>query len=422
MVQRFCLALLLCAALASVAHADPLWEDTVFAGGRDGQANAVVSDGRRVYAAGFAATPTGEVGIVRSYEPRTGTVVWDDRPSEPAAIEAFTALAVDRGRLFATALVVRGTGASGFDWLLRANDASSGALLWQDERDSAEAIDVATEGGRVFVTGAIKGPDADDSFVVRAHDAASGALLWEDLPAGDGTVDAGLAITARAGRVFAAGRLDDALHVVAYAQDTGAILWTQDRPGIVSIGGLVVAGDRVFVAAIVGAELRVYALAASTGSVMWRYRETATGTGPATYPIADVGLAATAERVFVGRVADGDDALFALDAASGASLWRRDDPGVTRSLEIGGGRVFGVAGAPGPLARGFDVATGATVWSSPLDRDGSALALARSGPLVFVGGVAGPGFGSFHVEAFDTSAQDRVVPIVPRGRRMPIVR
>jgi hypothetical protein len=62
-------------------------------------------------------------------------------------------------------------------------------------------------------------------------------------------------------------------------------------------------------------------------------------------------------------------------------------------------------------------------WSSGIGPDASGLALAGSGTLAFVAGVAGPGFGTFHVAAFDTTARDRVVaPIVPRAGRLPIVR
>lgn len=420
-------ALLLALATAVPAGAGPLWQDTVFGGGPDGQANAVVSDGLRACAGGFVATTTSVLGLLRCYDARTGGLLWEARPGAEGHDYEFGPLATDGNRLFAAALVVRP--ASGFDWVVRAHDLRTGELLWEDARDGVgddEPAGLATAGGRLFVTGAAGGPDADTdgSFVVRAYDAATGALLWQDLPGPGGPVNVGFEVATAGGRVFAAGRIGQALHVVAYAQDDGRVLWTHDEePGFPHVDGLVTANGHVFVAAIADGSLLLRAFDGATGRVLWKDSEAAPPDGAGFYPVFDIGLAADADLAVVGRRHwDGTAALVARDAATGTPLWRNDDPRVTLSLEIGAGRVFGASGASEFLARAFALDTGRPVWSATPDPEGSALALARSGPLVFVAGVAGPKAGTFHVAAFDASPRSGLRPVVPNGRRLPITR
>lgn len=421
------IALMLGVASSRPATAGEIWHDTVFGGGPDGQANAIVTDGARVYAAGFVSTPTSSAGLVRGYDARTGTVLWEDRLETSGAQYEFHRLATDGNRLFATAIVVHQPDAGGFAWLVRAYDARTGNLLWEDARDdgqSGEAVGVTTANGRVFVTGAGSETGARSAFVVRAYDAATGDLLWQDFPGDSGSIDVGFDVATSGGRVFAAGRIGNTLHVAAYAQDDGRLLWTQDEDrGSPHVDGLVTADGRLFVAALAGGDLLLRAFDAPTGRVLWKDREAPPSDGTGSYAIFDVGLAADADLAVVGRRHwDGSAALIARDAATGALAWRDDDPEVTRSLQIGGGRVFGVSGASELLARAFALEGGRPAWSSPRDPDGSALALARSGSLVFVAGVAGPKAGTFHVAAFDTSTRGGVRPVVPGGRRLPITR
>lgn len=64
-------ALLPALATAAPAGAGPLWQDTVFGGGPDGQANAVVSDGLRACAGSF---------VVPAHDAATGALLWQDLP------------------------------------------------------------------------------------------------------------------------------------------------------------------------------------------------------------------------------------------------------------------------------------------------------------------------------------------------------
>ncbi|MBM4246556.1 MAG: hypothetical protein FJ148_22625 [Deltaproteobacteria bacterium] len=418
----FAAVLLVAVATARSAAAGPLWQDTVYGGGPDGQANAVVADGVRACAGGFVATRTSVLGLLRCYDARTGSVLWEDRPGANGDDYEVGRFAADGDRLFATALVVRP--ASGFDWVVRAHDVRTGELLWEDARDGVgtdEPAALATAGGRVFVTGAAAGPDANTRYVVRAYDAASGALLWQDLSGPVGPADVGFEVAASSGLVFAAGRIGQALHVAAYAQEDGRIVWTYDEePGFPHVSGLVTANGRLFLAAIAERDLLLRALDPPTGRVLWKDREAAPRSGRGFHPIFDVGLAAEAGLAVVGRRHwDGTAAILARDAATGAPVWRDDDPRVTLGLQIGAGRVFGASGAGELLARAFALDTGRPAWSGTSDPEGSALALARSGSPVFVAGVAGPKAGTFHVAAFDASARAGLRPIVPRGGRLP---
>ena len=76
-LRRAALALLL--AIASSAHAGLLWQDTVSAGGPDGQANAVVTAAGRVHVAGFITAPESSIALVRTYDEATGELLWDSR-------------------------------------------------------------------------------------------------------------------------------------------------------------------------------------------------------------------------------------------------------------------------------------------------------------------------------------------------------
>ena len=417
--------IVLLAALASAAHAGPLWEDTVLAGGRGGQANAVVTDGVRVYAGGFVATPDGDVALVRSYAPRSGALVWEDRPSfGDASLHEIGSLSIDGGRLFATAFVTRA--GTGRDWVVRTWDATTGALLWEDVRDdgrSGWAHDVAARDGHAFVVGeADDAPGGRSRFVLRAYDAATGSLRWDRSPGPQGTSEPGYAVSAHDGRVFAAGPVDDTVHVGAWSADDGRELWSAGIPGSGTAEEIAVAGGRVFVAVALARDLLVVAYDDATGAELWQRRITGRPAGSFDR-VENVGLAATADLVVAGRTLAGDvDLLVAWSADTGAPAWQLPDPGVTRDLQVDGPRVLGVRGASALRVRGFALGSGALALSTALDPDRASLALAHDGPLLFVAGVAGPGFGTFHVAALDTRVLGSIRPIVPRGTRLPLAR
>src|SRR5947208_13588718 len=89
-----------------------------------------------------------------------------------------------------------------------ARAASAGTLLWQDEFDLAGRADagfaVTTAGGRAFAAGRATNQAGNADFLVRAYDAATGALLWQDV-VGSPFLDSAEAVTAGGGRVVASG-------------------------------------------------------------------------------------------------------------------------------------------------------------------------------------------------------------------------
>ena len=107
---------------------------------------------------------------------------------------------------------------SDYDWLIRAYDAKTGALLWQNEFDGAEGndgvIELAVRRRAVIVAGystnAVS-PTSSTDWLVRAYDIKTGDLLWEDLfdMAGDSQQASTLAVKGRA--VFVAGTVSNAV-------------------------------------------------------------------------------------------------------------------------------------------------------------------------------------------------------------------
>lgn len=415
-LRRSALAVLL--AIASSAHAGLLWEDTVSGGGPDGQANSVVAAAGRVHVAGFFSSPESSVALVRTYDEATGALLWDSRV--PIAFE-LGELALEDGRLFATAFVSRGHDLGSREWAVVAYDAASGTELWQDVRDDGpfgQAWSLATADGRLFAAGTGSTDASSTAFVVRALDAATGAQLWADSP-GPAGADGSFAIAVGAARVFAAGPVDGHVRLVAYAQEDGRELWSAagaELPYFGGIGGLAFAGGRVLLATDVDDEVLVQAWDAASGALLW---QRSVRPDDARETFAEVAIAAD-EHVAVIGYSSGGQHLLAWDAATGTPLWRDDDTRATRDLQIDDGVLWALGGSF--HVRACDAASGRGLWSSAFIPGRSSLSLARSGSRAFVAGVAGPGFGTFAVTALDTSVPAEIRAIAPGARRLTTTR
>ena len=415
-LRRSALAVLL--AIASSAHAGLLWEDTVSGGGPDGQANSVVAAAGRVHVAGFFSSPESSVALVRTYDEATGALLWDSRV--PIAFE-LGELALEDGRLFATAFVSRGHDLGSREWAVVAYDAASGAELWQDVRDDGpfgQAWSLATADGRLFAAGTGSTDASSTAFVVRALDAATGAQLWADSPGPSGA-DGSFAIAVGDARVFAAGPVDGHVRLVAYAQEDGRELWSAtgaELPYFGRIGGLAFAGGRVLLATDLHDEVLVQAWDAASGALVW---QRSVGPDDPGKTFGEVAIAAD-ERVGVIGYWSGGQQLLAWNAATGAPLWRDDDTRATRDLQIEDGVLWALAGSF--QVRACDATSGRGLWSSAFIPGRSSLSLARSGSRAFVAGVAGPGFGTFAVTALDTSVPAEVRVIAPGARRLTTTR
>ena len=125
-------------------------------------------------------------------------------PVQP--VDAALVSSVQGSRVFVAGLAASASGDT--DTELRAYDAESGALLWSDESDGGgfdELLDVEAAGGRVFTCGVVSTAAGNDDWIVRAHDAATGALLWEDRLDVAGGRDAAFDLDVRGQVVVAAG-------------------------------------------------------------------------------------------------------------------------------------------------------------------------------------------------------------------------
>ena len=135
---------------------------------------------------------------VRAHDVVTGELLWDvSNPSPRAQLTA-------RGPLL---FAVRDS--------VRAYDATTGTLLWEDQPPSVVFNAVTSQGGQVFAAGSYASgaayPDQFWFFLVRAYDADTGALLWDNRqpsPTPTTRSDTANAIAATGGRVFAGGILD----------------------------------------------------------------------------------------------------------------------------------------------------------------------------------------------------------------------
>jgi outer membrane protein assembly factor BamB len=214
------------------------WEDR-FGPVLFGLAKDVAVHGRRAFVAGWILNPEGGfVFVVRAYALHSGTLLWslemgrgprcgEEAPgfarciakaldvqgdrvfvvghlTRTAARSDFAVVALDAAtgaRLWESVIDPTGTGANDYAWavkakgdhlfvlgevgdgsalLLRAHDAKTGAVRWQQQLAGARNFTLkdtlAAGGDRVFIAGT----DANGHFMVQAYDASSGSLRWAD--------------------------------------------------------------------------------------------------------------------------------------------------------------------------------------------------------------------------------------------------
>jgi outer membrane protein assembly factor BamB len=150
-----------------------------------------------VIAAGSIGDGTGAIRLaVRAYDAKTGSLLWHDLVDKGGGFDMAASVALSGGHAFVAGIggaACRAFVVSDCDWLIRAYDQSTGALLWERQVDRAggddQALFVAAHGDRVLVAGvtspAFGALEAD--WLVQVYGAATGALVWEDVvpaPAG----------------------------------------------------------------------------------------------------------------------------------------------------------------------------------------------------------------------------------------------
>jgi outer membrane protein assembly factor BamB len=163
-----------------------LWEDVLPATASSSASDVTVSDGRVFVAGeiGYDWPYAGSDAIVRAYDGRTGALLWQERRGAPGFHEGVSAIEADGGRVFLLGAVWE-IGAGAREHAIRAHDAATGAVLWEDRRVMAfdtvvgpAALQVA--GRRVYAAGYTRRVgEPGDTLVVRAYEAATGEKLWE---------------------------------------------------------------------------------------------------------------------------------------------------------------------------------------------------------------------------------------------------
>lgn len=244
-------------------------------------------------------------------------------------------------------------------------DATSGALRWRHELSS----DVAAQAGAIFGAPAA---DLGDALVghqraVAALAGSTGAALWTDDPVPDGA-DSQSAAAIAIGEGIAVGTFNRALGgLLAWDRATGKRLWSAVDEGTVAINASpVIARDAIY---LVSGATEVTALDLA-GQQRWRVKLDDEGFE---WGNATVGTPALAGGILVVPTLYRD--LVALDAATGAELWRHGGtPGPLRTTHYRGGREAGFAASP--------VITGDVVWA--VDTAGVLAALElRSGRVLW---------------------------------------
>jgi len=214
-----------------------LWQDIVTPIVGPDWGTAIATDGGNVYAAG----ETYEGGLhydwlVRAYKGRNGKLMWQDKFNSAGLQEDAIGVTAAGGKLYAVGLTEDAT--TNVDWLVKAYDANSGSVIWTDRVDKAGGFDEATlvamQGSLVCVAGisdvgGTNNPD-DYHWLVRAYNAKTGAVLWEDSSRSVGGLAPPKNIALVGSNLCVAGSVDDSMTgsdwlLRVYDTKTGGLAW-----------------------------------------------------------------------------------------------------------------------------------------------------------------------------------------------------
>lgn len=333
---------------------------------------------------------------VRAHNRWTGTTLWQDRLRDPVFFDLAKTVAISKSRVFAAGWVYEPP--VGFQFVARAYDLYSGALLWDRRFDHGFGGDTAkvvcVDGDRVFVGGYFNPRAQEYDFTVVAFDGATGTELWESQP--DPTKfpnSADWDITATEGRVYAAGEYQGGMQIRANDEATGAVLWERavlNAENFASPDSLAVSDGRVFLAATQGnAQFIVRAFDAKSGAPLWsndvnnKINESSQGTA----------VAVSGGRVFAAGVSGCNPStgvecellVRAHDPKTGALLWEAKNRSSGNDWTVYGGLAAGdgevaVAGQSRNTAgrydgevRVYDLQTGRLRWRDTFNGGGDSV-------------------------------------------------
>jgi len=409
-------ALLAGSIFASAAHADAgdlLWSDVH---DEDAQsqdvARAVVLAGSRVVVGGVTDTLGNTDALVRTYDGKTGALLWDEVFGTIGVADEINAAAA-RGRRAFVGGQTRAPGAISEAFFVRAYDARSGATLWQDLKDLTGGLErvaaLSASGSALYALASV---GAGNEAEVIAYQAKSGSRLWSDRTdfGGDSVEPRALAVSGKtllvAAEVASAGGDVDFL-LRAYEAKTGAFRFQHrlgaepgdERALAAAAKGKLAFGGGALQGPGSGLDFSVMAYEARTGLPVWdEVLDGGSNGDDALY-----GLAASGKRLFaVGslRGASEDFAVRAYDGRSGALLWSdRHDPNggvdVAEAVTVAGSSVIVVGrsenanGNEDFLVRGYNAASGALRFEHRFDASGgfdAAHAAAVRGKRLFAAG------------------------------------
>lgn len=410
--------------------------------------------GRRGWLA--TATCVAVIGLIQpadaaagSSEPLVGKL-WVARYNGPLSLNDSPAdMALGRD-----GLTVFVTGASGFDAVTIAYDATSGAVLWQATYDgvgweAGKALAVSPDGSMVFVTGQVNGPGNDDMGTI-AYDAQTGDQLWLSVYNGTGDGDdIGRAITASpdGSMVFVTGESQGTnpngqdFLTIGYAADDGSMRWVRDYDGGANDQPLSIAvapdGQAVYVSGWVSGpqshfEAATVSYDADTGAPRWLQR--LSGPHAQSLLVDSVVVSPDGSQVMVaGEIQSSptqeDFYASAYDALTGTVLWaaRYDGSGgldIAQQVVVSpdGSRVAVTGVSEGTTSLWdyvtlvYDASTGSPIWLRRFDGPShgddlaEALAFTPDGSAVIVTGwrtgvTSGLDYSTMAYDAADGSLQ-----------------
>jgi outer membrane protein assembly factor BamB len=357
--------------------------------GADDFASGVATDGHhRLFVSGAVYQAGNDYDwLLRAYDTRTHELLWEDtfdlngRTDVPRG----TALAVGAGLVFLGGFASNQDDV-GVEWIVRAYDAATGELVWQDRIPGfSAAYALAYENGRVFAGGSRAiAPTARDDMLVRAYDARTGAVLWSHRTPGASAFPVGNKLTkivAQDDRVYAAQsiRLQDFTSVPrlkAFDAASGVLLWENvvDQPGEDWIQDLAISGGHVVAVGYGGSQCRpmsgdsdcdaiVRSYHAASGALRWERQIDLSGVDDhgelvaADGGIVYVGSSAGPLHSFPSCCVVGQWVVSALDLSEGRLLWQTVE-------EVGDSGVYNMV-----LHRGRLIVPGRSVEFQPFEWD-----------------------------------------------------
>ena len=413
--------LLVWGGVASGAGGDLVWSDRFDTGRQEG-ATAIAANANRVFAAGMTQNATDNDLLVRAYDARTGALLWENR-EDGGAFEQAVAIASVGGKVFAAGI----SSVPPFPFhnaaLLRAYDATSGVILWEDLVDDAELSTgfnaIAAHGPRVFASGSEVLAGGVGAGLLRAYNAGNGDLLWQATVSPRATLGA---VTALGASVFVAGATINSSSIFeflvrAYDARTGELRWESDQADGIAVA-ITTSGGRVIVAGGLAngsgnfdPVVRVYD--ATSGDLLWENRQAAGDFGGILRSVTTRGGRVFSAGSVVNFATNEDILVRAYDVRTGSMLWESqhdggdsDDEGAN-SVAVTGSRVavagsVRVAGTEQFFVRAYDVRTGAAAWEDTQGgADGFATAAVALGDRFFAAGVSTEATQDFVVRAYE---------------------